>query len=324
MVPALALFLLAAEPAARFDAFMKAHPTFVATVDFSAGGKAVGTGTLRLSRPRRMRFDFRGKGFDYGVSSTEAAYVEIDRIERVYDERPAIGGIRMYESRVSPAQGFLPGFLVAGVAAGVLGPQATSTAVAGGDELRTTTMTETGPLERRLLVDPQGRPVRFWRKSNGEVREWRVTSFGEGKADPAGYVLEPPLGYVPHALPDLPYPLQIGDDAPLTGWRRGGAAVDLHEPQRGRPRLLAVLGADCPASAAARPSLAVLARSMPVLVIGPGEITDPSGAQMRRLSPPGTPMFYLVGVDGTVRGLWFGFDPAKAAAWQAEIAAAAK
>ena len=324
MVPTLALLALAADPAARFDAFMKAHPTFVATVEVSAGGKKVGTGTLRFSRPRRLRFDFKGAGVDYAVSSTEASYIELDRAERIYDERPSTGGGQLYDPRVSGGRVALPSFLLQGRAASVLGPKTTVAPVAGGDELRATVATQTGPLELRLRVDPKGRPLRFSQKSTQGERAWSVTSFADGKPDLAAYRLEAPLGYAPFALPEPPVPLQVGEAAPLTGWRKGGRTVDLREPQRGKPRLLAVLGTDCPASRAARPSLNTLAGAMPVFLIAPGEITDPSGALLKRLSPPGTPMFYVVGGDGAVKALWFGFDPAKAAAWEAEVRAAAQ
>ncbi len=324
MVPALALLLTAADPIARYDAFMKAHPTFVATVEVSANGKAVGTGVLRLSRPHRLRFDFKAPGVDYSVCSVEKTYIELDRVEKVYDERPSTGGGSIYESRVSAAQGLLPSFLLHGAARATLGAKTTAVAVAGGDEIRATVETPNGVIELRLLIDAKGQPLRFSQKGQGGERAWRVATFAKGKTDLAGYILEAPLGYVPVVLPELAYPLQPGEAAPLTGWRKGGQAVDLREPQRGKPRLLAVLGADCPVSRAARPTLASLARSMPVLNLGPGEITDPSGASLKRLSPPGTPMFYLVGGDGKVKALWFGFDPSKAAAWEAEVRAAAK
>lgn len=325
MVPALAFALLATDPAARHEAFMKAHPSFVATVEYAVGGKVVGKGTLRVARPRRLRFDFKGSGIDYAVTSTEGAYMEIDHAGGIYDERPSTGGFRMYDSRVSPAQAFVPSFLLVGSTAGVLGgdkPKATE--VAGGDELMTTTQTQSGPLEQRLTIDAQGRPIRFFQKGSGGSRAWRLLSFVDASADGASFRLEPPLGYVPFALPELPEPLAIGESAPLTGWRRGGKAVDLAEPQRGKPRLLAALGADCPASRAARPTLIALGKSLPVFLIGPGEITDPSGVLLKRLSPPGTPMFYLVGGDGKVKGLWFGFDAQKSDVWQNEVRAAAR
>lgn len=321
MVPALAFLLLAADPAARLDAYLKARPSFVASVTMVSEGKTVGTGTLRLARPRRLRFDVKGSGFDYSVVSTEATYLEIERTQKTYDERPSMGGMRLYEARVSGARPLLPNFLLAPSAKGMFGGLPV-TAV-GDDELRATAQTETGPVALRALVDAQGRPTLFSTKGTDGFREWRVTAFAPSPEDAPAYRLEAPLGYVPYALPDLPYPLQIGESAPLTGWRKGGRAVDLNEPQRGKPRLLAVLGADCAPSRAARPFLIDLGRTMPVFLLEKGGVVDPSGALMRRLSPPGTPMFYLVGVDGTVKKLWFGFDKAKGAAWEAEVRAAA-
>ncbi len=315
----------AADPAARFDAYMKARPAFVATVEASSGGQRVGTGILRVARPRLLRFDAKGAGFDYSMASTPEAYVEIERTERVYDERTSIGGFRIYPSRIDPdAQGLIPNFLLAGSTAGAFsGLKPTVAAVAGGDELRATAQTQMGPVDLRLLVAPDGQPLRFSSTGGGSTRNWRVVSIIPGKADPAPFRLAPPLGYVPHALPEMPTPLAIGEPAPLVGWRKGGRAVDLNDPQRGLPRLLAVLGTDSPPSRSARPFLIELGRSMPVFLIEKGSVEDPSGALIKKLSPPGTPMFYLVGPDGTVRKLWFGFDPAKGKAWEDEVRAAA-
>lgn len=325
MLPALAFALLAAEPAVRFDAFMKAHPTFLATLAFSSGGRTVGKGALRVARPRLLRFDAQGKGFDFTLVSTPEAYIEVERTQKVYDERPSTGGFRAYESRISGASAFLPGFLLSGTSKGLFGGlKTTVTAVPGGDEIHATAQTQTGPVELRLVVAPEGRPVAYSEKGAGSDREWRVTAVEAGTADPAAYRLEPPLGYVPHALPDLPAPLAIGEPAPLVGWRKGGRPLDLHDPQRGRARLLAVLDPASPPSRAARPFLVELGRTMPVFLLGPGDITDPSGALMKRLSPPGVPMFYLVGPDDAVKKLWFGFDPARGKAWEAEVLEAAK
>ncbi|RYG24666.1 hypothetical protein EON82_09925 [bacterium] len=321
----LAFALLAADPVARLDAFMKAHPTFVATFQVSIRGRAVGTETLRVSRPNRMRYDLKGSGIDYSLSSTEKGYVEVDRVELAYDEHKWPGGLQVYESRLKPiAESVFPRYVLPAAIAGFLRSKPTVAAVDGGEELRVKIQTPTGEMEMRLLVDGQGRPARYSEGMGGQFTTWKLTSFKDGSSDLANYRIEAPVGYVPYALPELPYPLQVGEAAPLTGWRKAGAAVDLAEPQRGKTRLLAVLGSDCPASKAVRPSLAALAKSMPVLIIGPGEITDPSGALMKRLSPPGTPMFYMVGPDGKVTGLWLGFDLAKAAAWQNEIREAAK
>ena len=323
MLPLSLLALRAPDPAARFDAFMKAHPAFVATVEASVGGKAAGTGTLRVARPRLLRWDAKGTGFDFSVTSTPEQYVAVERVSKTYDERAPIGGFRLYEARVSPAQDLIPGFLLAGSAANALGGgKPTVTAVAGGDELHATVQSQMGPVELRLVVAPDGQPLRF--SSSAGARSWRVLAFAAAKADPAPFRLAPPLGTVPYALPELPTPLAVGEAAPLVGWKKGGRAVDLNEPSRGRPRLLAVLGVDSPPSKSARPFLIDLSRSLPVFLIEKGGVEDPTGALMKRLSPPGTPMFYLVGPDGTVKNLWFGFDPAQGRAWEDEVRAAAK
>lgn len=327
MVLPLLFAVRVADPAARYDAFMKARPAFVATVEVSAAGHVLGTGTLRVARPHLLRFDAKGAAFDYSAASTPEAYVDLDRAQKTYDERPSTGGFRMYGSRVNGfAQGLLPSFLLPGTAVAALGGvKPTAATVKEGDELHSTSQTPMGPVDFRLVVGPQGQPLRF--SVSGAIpgggKVWRVVSIASASSDPAPFRVVPPLGYTPFALPDLPIPLGIGEPAPLVGWRKGGQSLDLNEPDRGRPRLLAVLGTDSPPSAAARPFLIELGRSMPVLLLEKGGIEDPSGALMRKLSPPGTPMFYLVGADGTVKKLWFGFDPAKGKAWEDEVKAAA-
>jgi hypothetical protein len=314
-----------ADPATRYDAFMKSHPSFVATVEASANGQVIGTGVARVSRPQRIRFDFTGKGIDFTLSSTELGFVELDRVEGVYDEHPSTGALRLYESRISIAPTFFPFYLLPPSLKSLFGTQKpTITSVTGGDELQVTIVNPMGSTELRLVVDAEGRPVRFSQKGQNGVRSWRLVLFKSSGSEMPLFRVEPPLGYVPFTLPELPYPLQVGEEAPLTGWKRAGKPFDLGEPQRGKARLLAVLGADCPASKVVRPVLAELAKSMPVLIIAPGEIVDPSGTLIKKLSPPGTPMFYLVGPDEKVTNLWFGFDPAKAADWAAKVKAAAK
>lgn len=320
MIPVLALLAQVSDPGARFDAFMKARPNFVAVVDAVAGDRTIAHGTLRVVRPHRLRFDVKGTGFDYTVVSTESQYLEVERNERVYDEHASNGGLRIYDSRISGAPGFLPAFLLAGSTARLFGDLKTTVK---GDEIHGHMEGPMGLVDLTLTVNPQGQPLSFASRTSDGFHVWKVVSIQAAKDDPAAFHLTAPLGFVPHALPDLPFPLAIGENAPLTGWTKGGRPVDLNEPDRGRPRLLAVLGADCTPSRAARPFLIELGKTMPVFLIGPGDITDPTGQNLKRLSPPGTPMFYLVGPDGTVKKLWFGFDPAKGAAWETDVKAAA-
>ena len=322
MLLPLALALVRADPAARLDAYLKAHPSFLATFSAGAGGPPLVAGTLRVARPDRLRLDARGNGLDYTAVSTPATVLELDRIEKVYDQHPPIGGMRLYESRISGALGFLPRFLLAASVKGVFGNLKVEPV--GEGEMRATVQTQMGPAHLRLLVDPQGRPTLFASKGPDGTREWRISAIERSPADSPAFRVVPPTGYVPHALPDLPAPLAIGQAAPLTGWRKGGATIDLKDPRPGAPRLLAVLGTDCAPSRAARPFLIDLGRTMPVMLIEKDGIADPSGRLMARLSPPGTPMFYLVGADGKVRKLWFGFEAAKGAAWEAEVREAAK
>ncbi len=325
MLPVLAFALLAADPGERFDAFMKAHPAFRADFAVSASGRAAGKGTLRVARPHRLRFDVKGPGTDFSLESTPEAYVEVERTERTYDERASTGGFRTYESRISGAPTLLPGFLLAGTVANVFGGNKPIVApVAGGDELRVTIQSPAGPVVLRLVVAPSGRPVAYSSEGPRGDFAWRIAAFDAIGPDPTPFHVELPLGFVPHALPEMPVPLQVGEAAPLVGWRKAGKPVDLNEPDRGRPRLLAVLSPDSLPSRAARPFLIDLGRTMPVFLIEPGGVTDPSGSLMKRLSPPGTPMFYLVGPDGTVKKLWLGFDVAKGKAWEDEVRAAAK
>lgn len=316
MVAALVFSMLAADPAARLDAFLKAHPTFVAATEVSIGGKTAGRSTLRVQRPGRLRFDVQSGGFDYTLSGTERGYVEIDRVEKAYDERPSTGSLQLYDSRISEAGALLiPTYLLAGSTSAIFQGQKPK---AVGDELRATYQTQSGEVELRLAIDPQGQPIRYTQIEGGRSKVWRTVSFAAGSTDLAAYRIEAPLGYVPHALPELPAPLPIGSPAPLKGWQRMGKSLDLGEAQPGRPRLLAVLGGDT-ASRNAKPFLVDLGKSMPVYLIGPGEISDPTGAPTKRLSPPGTPMFYLVGGDGKVKRLWLGFEKAGGAAWENEV-----
>ena len=313
MVSALAFALLAADPAARLDAFLRDHSSkFVAVTECAVGGQTVGRATLRVGNPR-FRFDAKGAGMDYSLSSTEKGYVEIERATKSYDEHPAQGRVVFIQSRISGAIALMPSFLLASSAAELFGGVKPTVK---GERLEWTVRTSDGPVPASLLVDTGGKPARY----TFGPRTWKLISYGAGTDALAAYALAIPLGYVPFALPELPTPLAVGSPAPLAGWRRGGKPLDLSVAGAGKARLLAVLGDDAP-SRAARPFLIDLGKTMPVFLIGPGEITDPTGAGMRRLSPPGTPMFYLVGGDGKVKALWFGFERAKGAAWEAEVRA---
>lgn len=322
MLAACALAVLALDPAARLDAFLKAHPAFVAVTELSVNDKAVGRSTFRVQRDAaRLRFDAKGAGYDYTLSETERGYLEVERVEKVYDEHPPIGGLALYESDLAGALALAPKYLLVDSADKMMGGQK---ATATGDELRANFQTQDGPVELRLLVGPDGSPQRFTSNAGGRTQSWKTVSFVSGTGTLPEYRIEVPLGFVPHRLPPLPTPLAIGSPAPLSGWQRLGKPLDLGVASPGKPRLLAVLGDDCAPSRAAKPFLVELGKSMPVFLIGKGEITDPAGGKLKLLSPPGTPMFYLVGGDGKVKNLWFGFDAAGGRAWEKEVLEAAQ
>lgn len=321
MVPMLALLAFPPSgPDTRFDAFMKAHPTFTAVVDVAQGRSSLRT-TIWIERPaKRLRFEAKGAGTDFGLSSTEKGYFEVNRVQRVYDEHEPLGRLTHYGSRISGAMGAFPNFLLAGSTKAVF-QDLKVTANARGDELSATFETERGKGQIHMGIDAQGRPVRYEIESPMGHIIWTLVSFSDMKGGLAATYRPLPMGYVPYALPEIPFPLAIGSAFPLRGWRQGNRSVDL---STAKGLLVAVLGSDCPPSASVRPSLARLEKQVPVAIVGPNGLSDPSGALLKKLSPPGTPMFYLVDRSGKVSKLWFGFDAQKAKDWEADVVASVK
>jgi len=186
-----------------------------------------------------------------------------------------------------------------------------------------------GVTEMWMTLAPDGRVVSVRRKVTGREgsREtvWTISNYSfPTNLGLASFVFPVPTGYVPNSVPRLVTPLQTGQKAPVSGWvDNNGKSVDLAAAAGHKPFLIAYIVPDGGPAQASLSSLHRLEAKVPVFVVGPGGLRDPGGKNLKLLNPPGAPMFYLVGADGKVSKIWFGFDRADPSTFEADVVATA-
>lgn len=339
------------DPFQRYDEFAKAHPAMqvhlTATVHRgdANGPTEPAVGMLRFVRPDLLLYRIRSESFDYSVSDTPKGYVEIENQSKVYDEFEDPGGLAIYDSEIAEVATMLaPRFLmmnhlktvqVGGTAArpireaGIFRGKAQVTSSGSSDEVYEKDTGSGGIAEMWVTIDAEGKIASVRRKITGPrgsiELNWQFTDYNfapNTKLD--SFVTPLPAGYVPHTVPRLNIPLQIGRPAPLDGWTLpNGRSGNLLEAAGNKPFLIVYSAPGSVPGTESMKSVDRLKGKLPIFVIANGGIKDPDGSRLKALNPPGSPMFYLVGKDGKVSKLWFGFDPTKASAFESDVLNAA-
>jgi hypothetical protein len=177
-------------------------------------------------------------------------------------------------------------------------------------------------------IDQAGNIIRFDRKTWSPMGPadhfWEVTSLRKRTGfDPQELKVAIPVGYMPFAVDLPPYRLGIGHKFPLQGWTN---AAGQKAAIRG-DRLVVIVGEEDEVSARALPWLKSLSAKVPVTFIAEGKgcsgvkdaLRNPSGELLKHVGYQATPYMLRISGDGTITGMWMGFDPERAAALEKEI-----
>jgi hypothetical protein len=350
------LVLLASDTAAsvvdKCNAFLKSATTLSVHVEASADripGK--GVGTLTFSRPSKLHFEMNWSGQRYAYTAAGKEGLEMERGAETYAEFDLPGsGFTAPPGVVSylPKFGFPAVLVVKDVGRLLFGPQRVKLvgeeSVAGSKalHLQSSVKGEEGSAQVDLWVRPNGEPAKFKVdvQSVSQSIHYAQTYSGyvlNKSVSPATYATLAPRGFTPYAFTDEPVPIQPDAPMPLRGWAdlKTGAAANLDKqiPQR---RLFALMAPGCEPSMRALPTLKVLDKTIPVVILsaessrnvrwpetGLRICYDPAGDAVSKLNSPGTPFFILTNGKGNVMRVWYGFDPAQSEALAREIAEAA-
>ncbi|HRF59973.1 MAG TPA: hypothetical protein PLH94_08680 [Fimbriimonadaceae bacterium] len=331
LTPLLALAVLhlpqgdAQEVLGRFEAYMKARPTFTATMTVkSKMTPAVGQATYSVARPGLQVYNLKWGLGDYLFAQNREGVLEMSRDQRTYVIYAGIAGLEPPPLDVSEiADAVFPFSLLAGSITKTL-PTETQYTWAGKDD--------EGDRVNIRLADPRmSLEGSVWIGADGALRKYDLTTTGadgvrhallEGiaftSAAPKLGTLESaiPNGFVPSRLPAPTYPLEIGRKLPTVSWTDARTGRDVRPPS-GRWALLAL--DDAAASPKYRKTLdaaieLVRAQKGTTFEIRLGSTApaagawDKSGSLERAIGVPGAPFWVLVKPDGTIGMLWYGFD----------------
>ena len=334
MIPVLlfaAVRAQAPDALARYAKFAEAHPSLQVHFVANMNGQQEAKGTVRFRRPDLFFTEAKGENVDYSLTVSPKEYLEIENKRKVYDDYPGYNKIVFYQSDISSMGTLLvPRFLLAADLKMLFKKGYDSSRDGSNDVLHQTIKGDQGFVEEDwATIDPEGKMASFRRKLTGAAGSrdvsWSFSGYTESK-DVSGSAFNtvPPVGYSPHSVPRLSTPLPIGAAVPTKGWEQNGKPVNLLEASGHKPFLLIFSESDSVPGQAAVKWSHMLAGKMPVMVVGEGSLKDPDGSRIKELAAPGSPMFYLVGADGKIVKLWFGFDPDKAKALESDVLESAK
>jgi hypothetical protein len=290
-----------------------------------------GNGRLVYEFPRRTRFDVKLNPIDYSLAASEEGILEIERSTKYYMEDLEAEFVGVPASKISygPQLGF-PFVLLKKSVRAHLAENAQYTyqgqTTIGGqkvDKLQASWSTLDGSGSGVILIDSEGKLVMLdWKgtrmgRPTGDKMEF--SNYAVNEAVPMStFRMSVPSGFVPYSLPALVYPPEIGAKVKLGVWNKAGAGkVDLDKELAGKPALLFVMDPACEASGRAAGLVEALGKSIRVVEL----LSDTAenvrvgrnrfylgGEAIKTLSPPVTPTFYLLGPDGTLHRVWYGYD----------------
>ncbi len=295
-------------------------------------------GSVLVSGPR-MRLDLSSPQVNYTCVITSAGMRDIDRVDREYDEAPEPLRPMRPPSRLTPAVGVFPEFVLFDDLRKLMPSKAKFAGLGkrqvGGtmcDVVGSSYFSEAERVRAKveLAIDAKGAPRRIVAQGetmNGSYYyEWNVSRFAPAAEPPASrFTFAIPDGYSPFSLPEHYATKGVGATFPMQGWRStSGSPLNLKDllPNGG---LVAVLGVDSMPSQRAATSLQAIGKGgVKVVVLGDARGVsgaagyDADGSRLNDLDLPATPAFYRVDSSGKITRVWRGYDPAKAADFERE------
>jgi len=343
LIPSIAFANQADNAVARYAKAMKAMPGYEVTFTYKAGGKPEIKGSLIVDHNKRLRYDALSGPTKYILSITPALYREVDFHMKEYEEFPYQGGFSVFPSDISPLQISLPMWLKVPTLNALIPRTAkfqfVNSRKVGNqtcDHLHTEFQTNEGSGTIDLDIANDGLIYRFNRvtvmRSIKNEETWSFdrykpsSTFADSRFDN-----EVPQGFAPYALEYHDGPTEVGSKLNLLTFVDSRSLKPIAVP-KGKPILLLVVGHDSlpgrNALSAARGWSAVLAQNgVSLLAVSAalranqaeGLPFDPSQTTMRLLSPPATPLFYLLDKSGKLTNVWMGYHPTEAAKLKSDI-----
>lgn len=320
----------------RFHNYIQKAGSFSVQINAkSAALNTPGQGTFTLVRPGSMRLEMTWGPSKYVFIKGASGSVEYESSDKLYQQYPALGDLQFFDS-------VFPDFQSSSFPMPLVNSDLKRFVPAnnGFKLMEHTPDTETydakwtqgeGRAEVRAKIASDGRLLLFQFDASspaGEVhRTMEFTNYNLApKVAPDAFNAVPPLGYTESQF-DVPAPsLKIGQAVHLGSWNSTKGATNVDSLIKGK-----LLIAREPNSAPSDGLIAYLGKqklSVPTVVLSlgnsGGDFNTPNATARKTLGDLGTPYIILVGKDGTVKGLWLGFDPERADALRAEIIKAAK
>jgi outer membrane lipoprotein-sorting protein len=324
----------------RMSMFTKRVQTLSVDIKLSSP-KAPSAGVARFvfQRPGSAMMDIKWPPVDYRFTGSKLGALELDRNRKLYDESPDYPQLMRYGSRISEAPSlFFPDFLFTGDFSGEGVSQVAYKGAAlingvSADEVEG----QASHKKIQAFIAADGKLMRYiMTRDTGFRVQADFSNYVVNKPVPAStFSFNPPAGWAQYSVPTDEAPLGIGEPFPTAGWvnTRGAKRENLSN-LASKPLLAMVAGPNCEPSAKSATFLqrmqdsgevqvVVITNSIrgiaPVVLSGFPQYYDPTGILLKQLKVPGTPVFYLLGRNGTVKKVWYGFDPRQATSFERDV-----
>ncbi len=298
-----------------------------------------GAGSVTLVRPLRMNYKVKWGTADYEFYTSENRAVEIIRSRKAYYEMGPFDKLYQPSSNFTAlAEDAFPLILMLGDPRTLFGPIPRK--LVGSEVVNGVTCdhvhggNDNGGYD--VFIDAEGKLIRIRYdivgRSGKTTVKFDFKDYTFGKDYPLS-LFEPeiPAGFNPSAFTKATWPLAEGSVFPREGWLNAkGQSSTLNLT---KPVLAVVTDSECEPSARAAGAITKLAKTVPVwLFSADGKVPkslsafaayrDRGGRTMDRFFAPGTPLFLLVGANGRIKRIWYGFDPELESAFIKEVRAA--
>ncbi len=338
-------------PVDRFQNYMKGVKDLSVSLRMTVDkDPSVGTGFLRVNRPKHFVYRMKWSGHDYSFSINGPDALAIERSTKVYREYPG-GGFFIPEADISPVPDYgFPVALMAGslraMAPGGVQFKAEGKKDVDGvavDQVTANWAIQFGSITLRAWIDAAGRLVGYERivvGPNANTVRMKIANYRINASPPASDFATPiPLGFVPETLPPDNYPLNVGERVPMKSWKPLTGNKSLASMTAKKIAFYAIGDPNCEVSRRSAATIQnltkrVVAKGGTAVALsvdrsakqtavyrGLSTFFDPTGHGADDLRTPGTPMFLLTAANGRVTRIWYGFNVAKAAEFTADVLA---
>jgi len=307
----------------------------------STAANVPGVANLILVRPNQLRYSMKWQHIDYRFTANPSGSMDFEANSKRYDMQNGWSGLAVPRTEMAALSGAsltFPFFLidpsmkkyVAGI---TLAGQSTIDGVTT-DEVDG----QVKSLKLKVFIDSEGKPVRYWYGGQGVAVQSDFSNYRLNQQYPAEtFSVNPPSGFRELTLPIENRPVGVGQKFQVDGWT--SSAGRLSDQFSKKDTLVVVTDEGCEPSERSLSTLQNLQSAGEVNVVSitlsPKGVEptgfekfptyyDPSGALIKQLQVPGTPLFYLVNKSGQIVKVWFGFDSDNGSTFEKNVDAALK